>query len=65
MEEQTDPFIEAMRVLLEQGGFKYYRAYSPEDGDDAVIEALIMGRSPEAIQSAALDVIKTASNAVN
>jgi hypothetical protein len=72
MEDDTldtpDTFLEAMRTLMREAGFTVYRAFIPAedlDNPDACVEALIMARSVDMLDRAALDVLQTKTRSVN
>jgi hypothetical protein len=68
MEETEDKFLAAMRTLMQEAGFVVYRVFTPiedQDKPDACIEALIMARSVDMLDRAALDVLQTKSRSVN
>jgi hypothetical protein len=55
---KEDAFVEALRTLLQEGGFVVYRAFTPnEDDPDAQIEALVLARSPEMMEAVAINIL--------
>jgi hypothetical protein len=65
MEETSDPFTVALAKVMSEAGFKVYRAFAPGDAEDRPIEALLLARSVDSLEKAALDVLTTRTKAVD
>lgn len=61
-----DNFTAALRTVMQEGGFQVFRIYTPDPEDPAaVIEAVLVARSPEMLEAAALDVLSKKTETVN
>jgi hypothetical protein len=61
-----DKFTTALKTVMQEGGFAFYTIYTPDPSDpSAVIEAVMLARSKEMMEAAALQMLSSKVDSVN